>query len=86
MLNLPIIGSIHAPILLDTLMDKEKLRPPFQFLVAWCRDLDSERVIQEDWKIEINGYQSYQLVVRRYNVKRAQRNGIGRSSVDTNRG
>lgn len=73
LLNLPIIGSDHAPILLDTFLECEKLSFPFRFLTAWCRDDSCEEVIQNAWNCKIGGSHSFRLMVKTNNTKKALR-------------
>lgn len=59
--NFPILGSDHAPILLDSMLENESLSFPFCFLEAWCRDPSSKSVVQEAWNVEVRGCNSYKL-------------------------
>uniref|UniRef100_A0A803NUT2 Reverse transcriptase domain-containing protein n=1 Tax=Cannabis sativa TaxID=3483 RepID=A0A803NUT2_CANSA len=48
--NLAIRHSNHAPIILDTRMERENFNAPFRYLDAWSRDSDPPQIIENTWK------------------------------------
>ncbi|KAF4376060.1 hypothetical protein F8388_022581 [Cannabis sativa] len=48
--NLPIVGSDHAPILLDSWCVVEKLYYPFRFLEVWTSHTGCHDVVDRSWK------------------------------------
>ncbi|KAF4379337.1 hypothetical protein F8388_013555 [Cannabis sativa] len=51
-LNLPILGSDHSPILLTNRGDQRKLNYPFRFLEVWTSSSDCEKVVDSAWKYD----------------------------------
>uniref|UniRef100_A0A803NUS3 Reverse transcriptase domain-containing protein n=1 Tax=Cannabis sativa TaxID=3483 RepID=A0A803NUS3_CANSA len=59
--NLAIRHSNHAPIILDTRMERENFNAPFRYRDAWSRDSDCRRIIENTWKSGVEGYHSFIL-------------------------
>ncbi|KAF4384511.1 hypothetical protein F8388_003818 [Cannabis sativa] len=59
--NLAIRHSNHAPIILDTRMERENFTAPFRYRDAWSRDSDCHRIIENTWKSGVEGYHSFIL-------------------------
>ncbi|KAF4346628.1 hypothetical protein F8388_021582 [Cannabis sativa] len=59
--NLSIRHSDHAPVILDTRMEREFFSTPFRYLDAWSRDSSCRKVIEDSWKHGVEGFQSFIL-------------------------
>ncbi|KAF4400027.1 hypothetical protein G4B88_021241 [Cannabis sativa] len=59
--NLSIRHSDHAPIILDTRMEREFFSTPFRYLDAWSRDSSCRKVIEDSWKLGVEGFKSFIL-------------------------
>lgn len=73
LLNLLIIGSDHAPILLDTFLERDKLHFPFWFLATWCHNESCKEVICNAWNYQVDGFHNFWLMVKTNNTKAALR-------------
>ena len=60
-INLPIVGSDHAPIILDCFMLEAKGRIPFQFYDAWANEPFCRETVEAVWKKDVMGYDSWKL-------------------------
>ncbi|PON69501.1 hypothetical protein TorRG33x02_259270 [Trema orientale] len=70
--TLPIIKeSDHAPLILDTHLEREKVSTPFRFLDAWSRDHSCRQLIEEAWRISVSEFRSSRLVLKMDNTKKA---------------
>ncbi|KAF4388115.1 hypothetical protein F8388_014798 [Cannabis sativa] len=80
--NLPIRFSDHGAIMLDTMMDRDKVVKPFRYLDAWSRDPDCRRVIEEAWSVAFRGFHSFILIwaTRRFIVD----NSVWLLGIDAN--
>lgn len=47
--KLPILGSDHAPLVSDTVMEREVSKTSFRYLDAWSRDPGCHKVIEDAW-------------------------------------
>ncbi|KAF4361619.1 hypothetical protein F8388_007635 [Cannabis sativa] len=56
--NLSIRHSDHSP---DTRMEREFFSTPFRYLDAWSRDSSCRKVIEDSWKLGVEGFQSFIL-------------------------
>lgn len=52
-INLPIVGSDHAPVILDTCLERESLKFSFQFLEAWTCEPSCESVVHDAWNLQV---------------------------------
>ncbi|KAF4360295.1 hypothetical protein F8388_020586 [Cannabis sativa] len=59
--NLSIRHSDHTPVILDTRMEREFFSTPFRYLDAWSRDSSCRKVIEDSWKLGVEGFQSFIL-------------------------
>lgn len=71
--NMPIQDSDHSPILLDTVLEKDRLKFPFRFMEAWVRDPSCREVIRESWSLNVQGPPSFRLMQRIHCTRRALR-------------
>ncbi|OMO59554.1 reverse transcriptase [Corchorus capsularis] len=60
--NLPIIGSDHGPILVDSNLEDSKAPKQFKFEIMWMDKEDCAQVIQDGWNADFQGSYAYQLV------------------------
>ncbi|OMO50989.1 reverse transcriptase [Corchorus capsularis] len=68
--NLPIIGSDHSPLLIDTNVVDGKATKLFKFEVMWTESPECKMVIKDGWSAEFNGSRSFQLVQKLKKCKR----------------
>ena len=59
--NLPIIGSNHGPIILNTMRDLKGWSRPFRFLEVWGDDPGCRDVVSNAWASRIVGYEGFIL-------------------------
>ncbi|KAF4359614.1 hypothetical protein F8388_003617 [Cannabis sativa] len=69
-LNLPILGSDHSPILLSNSEGQSKLNYPFRFLEVWTSSPECEKVVNGAWKFEARGRNDEVLLKKLGNTKR----------------
>ncbi|XP_060968612.1 uncharacterized protein LOC115704452 [Cannabis sativa] len=69
-LNLPILGSDHSPILLSNSEVQSKLNYPFRFLEVWTSSPECEKVVNGAWKFEARGRIDEVLLKKLGNTKR----------------
>ncbi|KAF4389627.1 hypothetical protein F8388_009760 [Cannabis sativa] len=69
--SLVIKESDHAPVMLDLLFDRERIKAPFRYLDAWSRDASCKVIIKEAWDIVVHGIKSFQLVSKLENTRRS---------------
>ena len=55
------MASDHAPILLNTHLERENLHRPFRFFEAWTAEPDCREVIRLAWQRHDEGHASYVL-------------------------
>ncbi|KAF4371778.1 hypothetical protein F8388_023091 [Cannabis sativa] len=69
-INLPILGSDHSPILLMDRGEQRKLNYPFRFLEVWTSSSDCEKVVESTWNIEVRGRKKDRVLLKLANTKR----------------
>uniref|UniRef100_A0A803Q5F6 CCHC-type domain-containing protein n=1 Tax=Cannabis sativa TaxID=3483 RepID=A0A803Q5F6_CANSA len=69
--SLVIKESDHAPVMLDLLFDRERVKAPFRYLDAWSRDASCKVIIKEAWDIVVHGIKSFELVSKLENTRRS---------------
>ncbi|XP_072084677.1 uncharacterized protein [Arachis hypogaea] len=60
-LRLSETGSNHTPLILETNPTNEQSKRRFQFQEKWCAVEDVRKIVQEAWRIEIEGSPMYKL-------------------------
>uniref|UniRef100_A0A803P2H6 Reverse transcriptase n=1 Tax=Cannabis sativa TaxID=3483 RepID=A0A803P2H6_CANSA len=58
----PILSSDHAPLLLDTRPNEDRLKYPFRFLEVWASDPSCGTTIDKAWNQPCMGRQSYRVM------------------------
>ncbi|OMP12130.1 reverse transcriptase [Corchorus capsularis] len=60
--NLPIVGSDHSPILVDSNFCDKKVPKQFKFEIIWDEKEECEQIIRDGWSSAFQGSHSYQVV------------------------